>query len=213
MALKTNQAIPKATAKRLPAYYRHLNLLADAGKKSVNSSQLAEALKIDAATVRRDFSYFGALGKRGVGYAIAPLLALFKKTLNQEELTNVILVGVGNLGAALLNYNFQKCGNICIEAAFDVAASKINTSFGDVCLQPMTNLKQYVKKHHINVAILTVPADAAQAVADVLVDADIVGIMNFTPRRLSVPKHVRVQNVDLANELQTLIYYLHHEQN
>ena len=116
----TSQNIPKATAKRLPIYYRYLNMLSDAGKKRVSSNELAEAVKVDSATIRRDFSYFGALGKRGYGYDVENLLEFFKKTLNQDKLTNVALIGVGNLGHALLNFNFHKSNNVRINAAFDI---------------------------------------------------------------------------------------------
>ena len=104
----TSQNIPKATAKRLPIYYRYLNMLSDSGKKRVSSNELAEAVKVDSATIRRDFSYFGALGKRGYGYDVENLLEFFKKTLNQDKLTNVALIGVGNLGHALLNFKDRK---------------------------------------------------------------------------------------------------------
>ena len=136
--------IPKATAKRLPVYYRYLNFLANSGTTKISSTELSDAVKVDSATIRRDFSYFGALGKRGYGYDVKDLLNFFKKILNQDRLTNVGLVGVGNLGHAFL------------------------------------------------------------------VKAGIKGIMNFTPIRISVPSYVRVQNVDLATELQTLIYFLEH---
>ena len=100
--------IPKATARRLPLYYRYLIFLNDEGKEKVSSNELAEAVQVDSASIRRDFSYFGALGKRGYGYDVKNLLNFFKKILNQDTLTNVALVGVGNMGHALLNYNFKR---------------------------------------------------------------------------------------------------------
>ena len=112
--------IPKATARRLPLYYRYLLLLNDEGKDKVSSTELAEAVQVDSASIRRDFSYFGALGKRGYGYDVKNLLSFFKKILNQDTLTNVALVGVGNLGHALLNYNFKRSNNIRISCAFDI---------------------------------------------------------------------------------------------
>ena len=112
--------IPKATAKRLPVYYRYLNFLANSGTTKISSTELSDAVKVDSATIRRDFSYFGALGKRGYGYDVKDLLNFFKKILNQDRLTNVGLVGVGNLGHALLNYNFRQANNIRISAGFDI---------------------------------------------------------------------------------------------
>ncbi len=202
--------IPRATAKRLPIYYRYLNILLDADKKRVSSTELSEAVKVDSATIRRDFSYFGALGKRGYGYDVETLLAFFKKILNQDTLTNVALIGVGNLGHALLNFNFHKNSNVRISAAFDVKEAIANTVQSGVPVYPMTELKKQLIEQQIEIAILTVPTTVVQKITDDLVDANVKGIMNFTPLRISVPETVRVQNVDLTNELQTLIYFIEH---
>lgn len=202
--------IPRATAKRLPIYYRYLNILLDADKKRVSSTELSEAVKVDSATIRRDFSYFGALGKRGYGYDVETLLAFFKKILNQDTLTNVALIGVGNLGHALLNFNFHKNSNVRISARFDVNEAIANTVQSGVPVYPMTELKKQLIEQQIEIAILTVPTTVVQKITDDLVDANVKGIMNFTPLRISVPETVRVQNVDLTNELQTLIYFIEH---
>ena len=119
--------IPQATAKRLPLYYRFLKNLHSSGKLRVSSAELSEAVKVDSATIRRDFSYFGALGKKGYGYNVNYLLSFFRKTLDQDELTKVVLIGVGNLGTAFLNYNFMKNNNTKIEMAFDVDDDKVGT--------------------------------------------------------------------------------------
>ncbi|KRL58352.1 redox-sensing transcriptional repressor Rex [Latilactobacillus fuchuensis] len=200
--------IPRATAKRLPLYYRYLNFLNNAGTAKISSTELSEAVKVDSATIRRDFSYFGALGKRGYGYDVESLLNFFKKTLNQDRLTNVALIGVGNLGHALLNYNFRQTNNIRISAAFDVKEELIGTIQTGVPVYPMAEMVEELKNQQIEIVILTVPIDVAQKVTDDLVEAGIKGIMNFTPIRISVPTGIRIQNVDLAKELQTLIYFL-----
>lgn len=205
-----NQKIPKATAKRLPIYYRYLRFLHDAGKDRVSSTELSDAVKVDSATIRRDFSYFGALGKRGYGYDVEDLLNFFSKTLNQDRLTNVALIGVGNLGHALLNYNFHQSNNTRISAAFDVNEEIVGTIASGVPVYPMSEMIEQLKLQQIEVVILTVPAPVAQETVNELVDAGVKGIMNFTPLRISVPDHIRVQNVDLTNELQTLIYFLDH---
>ena len=204
----TSQNIPKATAKRLPIYYRYLNMLSDAGKKRVSSNELAEAVKVDSATIRRDFSYFGALGKRGYGYDVENLLEFFKKTLNQDKLTNVALIGVGNLGHALLNFNFHKSNNVRINAAFDINEEITGTIQSGVPIYPMEDMKEQLKIQQIEIVILTVPANVAQGVTNDLIEVGVKGILNFTPLRTSVPESVLVQNVDLTNELQTLIYFL-----
>ena len=205
-----DQKIPKATAKRLPIYYRYLRFLHDAGKDRVSSTELSDAVKVDSATIRRDFSYFGALGKRGYGYDVEDLLNFFSKTLNQDRLTNVALIGVGNLGHALLNYNFHQSNNTRISAAFDVNEEIVGTIASGVPVYPMSEMIEQLKLQQIEVVILTVPAPVAQETVNELVDAGVKGIMNFTPLRISVPDHIRVQNVDLTNELQTLIYFLDH---
>lgn len=204
----TSQNIPKSTAKRLPIYYRYLNMLSDAGKKRVSSNELAEAVKVDSATIRRDFSYFGALGKRGYGYDVENLLEFFKKTLNQDKLTNVALIGVGNLGHALLNFNFHKSNNVRINAAFDINEEITGTIQSGVPIYPMEDMKEQLKIQQIEIVILTVPANVAQGVTNDLIEVGVKGILNFTPLRISVPESVLVQNVDLTNELQTLIYFL-----
>ncbi|MCM3576013.1 MULTISPECIES: redox-sensing transcriptional repressor Rex [Mesobacillus] len=208
----TNDAmkIPQATAKRLPLYYRFLLNLHSSGKQRVSSAELSEAVKVDSATIRRDFSYFGALGKKGYGYNVNYLLTFFRKTLDQDELTKVALIGVGNLGTAFLNYNFSKNNNTKIEIAFDVDPGKVGTKIGDVAVYHMDDLDKVVVEEGIQVAILTVPSAVAQSITDRLVQANIKGILNFTPARLNVPASIRIHHIDLAVELQSLIYFLKH---
>jgi len=202
--------IPQATAKRLPLYYRFLSNLHSSGKQRVSSAELSEAVKVDSATIRRDFSYFGALGKKGYGYNVNYLLSFFRKTLDQDELTKVALIGVGNLGTALLNYNFSKSNNTKIEVAFDVDQGKVGTQVGDVKIHHMDDLEKVVREENIQVAILTIPSGVAQTIADRLIGAEIKGILNFTPARLTVPPAIRIHHIDLAVELQSLIYFLKH---
>lgn len=208
--MKSDQMkIPQATAKRLPLYYRFLENLHASGKQRVSSTELSEAVKVDSATIRRDFSYFGALGKKGYGYNVTYLLSFFRKTLDQDEVTKVMLVGVGNLGTAFLHYNFLKNNNTQIEMAFDVDENKIGTEIGGVGIHDLNRFEE-VRSDDIKVAILTVPANVAQKIADKLVASGIKGILNFTPARLTVPDSVRVHHIDLAVELQALVYFLKH---
>jgi len=202
--------IPQATAKRLPLYYRFLKNLHTSGKQRVSSAELSEAVKVDSATIRRDFSYFGALGKKGYGYNVNYLLTFFRKTLDQDELTKVALIGVGNLGTAFLNYNFLKNNNTKIACAFDVDLSKMGTMIREVPVYHMDELEKVIMEEQISVAILTVPAPVAQMITDRLVNANVKGILNFTPARLNVPPSIRVHHIDLAVELQSLVYFLKH---
>ena len=208
-----NQVIPKATAKRLPLYYRYLKVLLDAGKTKVSSTELSEAVKVDSATIRRDFSYFGELGKRGYGYDVQSLLDFFKKTLSEDRLTSVALIGVGNLGNALLKYGFHQSNNIRISAAFDVNPELVGRIVDGIPVYPISDMAEQIQQQQIEIAIMTIPAAAAQETANKLIEAGIKGIMNFTPVRLSTPKDVQVQSIDLTNELQTLIYFLNHYTN
>lgn len=201
--------IPQATAKRLPLYYRFLKNLHASGKQRVSSAELSDAVKVDSATIRRDFSYFGALGK-GYGYNVNYLLSFFRKTLDQDETTNVTLIGVGNLGTAFLHYNFIKNNNTKIAMAFDINEEKIGTEVGGVPVYDLNKLEEHMTDDDIPVAILTVPAQAAQSITDRLVALGIKGILNFTPARLNVPEHIRIHHIDLAVELQSLVYFLKH---
>ncbi len=203
-----SKKIPRATARRLPIYYRYLTVLLSANKQRVSSTELSEAVQVDSATIRRDFSYFGELGKRGYGYDVANLLKFFKGILHQDSLVSVALVGVGSLGSALLNYNFHQDTNLRISAAFDTKPEFANTIKSGIPIYPAEEMTTQLKEQQIDVVILTVPGAKAQKVTDQLVEAGVKGILNFTPVRLSVPKDVQVQNIDLTNELQTLIYFI-----
>ncbi|WP_223703375.1 redox-sensing transcriptional repressor Rex [Sutcliffiella deserti] len=201
--------IPQATAKRLPLYYRFLKNLSTSGKQRVSSAELSEAVKVDSATIRRDFSYFGALGKKGYGYNVQYLLTFFRKTLDQDELTYVTLIGVGNLGTAFLHYNFMKNNNTKIVMAFDIDKNKVGTEIGGVPVFHMDDIEKDLPDN-VTVAILTVPAPVAQPIADRLVKQGVKGILNFTPARINVPENIRIHHIDLAVELQSLVYFLKH---
>ena len=203
-------SIPKATVKRLPLYYRYLRILNNAGKTKVSSTELSEAIQVDSATIRRDFSYFGELGKRGYGYDVEDLMHFFGKILNDDQLTNVALVGVGNLGSALLKFKFHQSNSIRVSCAFDVKEDIVGRIEDGIPVYPLDNMVEQIKLQQIEIAILTLPAQQAQQVVDQLADAGIKGILNFTAARLTAPDDVIIQSVDLTNELQTLIYFLHH---
>ena len=206
-----DQVIPKATARRLPLYYRYLRMLHDTGKNKVSSTELSEAVQVDSATIRRDFSYFGELGKRGYGYDVENLMNFFAKTLNEDELTNVALIGVGNLGSALLKYKFHQSNSIRVSCAFDVNEDIVGRIVDGIPVYPMEDMMEQIRVQQIEVAILTIPARKAQEVVNKLAEAGVKGILNFTAARLVAPTEVLIQNVDLTNELQTLIYFLHHD--
>ena len=204
--------IPQATTKRLPLYYRFIQNFANAGKKRVSSQELSEAMKIDSATIRRDFSHFGALGKKGYGYDVLHLLQFFRQTLDQDEETNVALIGVGNLGTAFVKYNFHKNHNTRIVVAFDPSAPEEGAVLSDIPVFPPDMLEDKIKEYGIELVILTVPARIAQEITDRLAETAVKGVLNFTPVRLTVPESIRVHTIDLSVELQTLIYFIKQEE-
>ena len=199
--------IPQATSKRLPLYYRFLQNFANANKKRISSSELSEAMKIDAATIRRDFSHFGALGRKGYGYDVKYLLEFFRKALDEGEETDVALIGVGTLGSAFLKYNFHKNHNTRIVLAFDPKGTEDGKPISGIPVYHPDVLKEKILEYDIDLVILTVPSKVAQEVTDELVQVGVKGILNFTPVRLTAPESVRVHTIDLSVELQTLIYF------
>lgn len=200
--------IPQATSKRLPLYYRFLRNYSDAGVQRISSSELSESMKIDAATIRRDFSHFGALGRKGYGYDVHSLLQFFRETLDQDEETNVALIGVGSLGKAFMKYNFQKIHNTKIVVAFDPKAPKDGEMMNDIPIYPPDRMEEKLQELGIEMVILTVPTRVAQETTDRLGKTGVKGILNFTPERLTVPETIRIQSIDLSSELQTLIYLI-----
>lgn len=200
--------IPRATLKRLPLYYRFVSPLKSKGIDRVNSKAISDALQIDSATIRRDFSYFGELGKKGYGYNIDSLLDFFKSELSESDMIKIAIVGVGNLGKALLTYNFSIHDDMTITEAFDVKEDVIGQKIGNVIVKDNDELITTLKKEEIDVVILTTPERVAQKVADELVQAGVKGILNFTPGRINTPSDVQVHQIDLGIELQSLLFFM-----
>lgn len=198
--------IPKATAKRIPLYYQHVHFLYEAGKESVSSTELSEGLNIDSSTIRRDFSCFGELGKRGYGYQVRELHECFSRQLNQDALTSVALIGVGSLGGALVKYNFKN-SNIRITAAFDVSNPLINTIFHEVPIYHMNELVTQLTSRQIDIVILTRSSRMNDKVMNELSSANIKGILNLTSTPIKLPKSICLYEVDFFTELQTFIYF------
>lgn len=206
--------IPNATAKRLSLYYRIFKRFHSENIEKASSKQIAEAIGIDPATVRRDFSYFGELGRRGFGYDVNKLMTFFAELLNDNSTTKVLLVGVGNIGRALLHYRFQERNRMQLVMAFDTDDNElVGTQTEDnIPIYGISQIKDKIAQEDIKTAILTVPSIKAQEVADLLVEAGIEGILCFSPVNLNLPRHVVVQYVDLTSELQTLLYFMKEEE-
>lgn len=202
--------IPKATAKRLSLYYRIFKRFHEDEVEKASSKEIADAMGIDSATVRRDFSNFGELGRRGFGYDVKKLMNFFADILDDHSTTNVVLVGVGNIGRALMNYRFHDRNKMQITMAFDIDNHEMVGKYSKdgIPIYGISSLKEKLLKADIETAILTVPRIHAQEVADQLIDAGVKGILSFSPIHLNVPKSVIVQYVDLTSELQTLLYFM-----
>ena len=204
----TKLVIPRKTVYRLSLYFRILERLHQSRIEMVSSDALAKAAGVKPTQLRKDLTYFGQFGTRGLGYNVDALLSQLTNVLRTARFQPVILVGAGNLGSALLRYDgFAKEG-FEIVAAFDVRPEGAKNSNSKIPVYPIDRLTGFVRENGIKLAILTVPATAAQAVANELVGAGLQAILNFSPVILQVPDHVVVNNVNLAIELENLSYFI-----
>jgi len=199
--------IPEKTVTRLSIYLRCLEELEADGVASVSSRQLAERFGLNSAQVRKDLAYFGQFGVRGLGYYIAELKHNLERILGLKQDWEVALVGVGNLGSALIAYKGFQARGFKIGLAFDADPAKMGQVVGDVQITEIGKLVQAVRRKKVKIAVLAVPAAAAQSVTDLLVEAGVTAILNFAPAQLTVPEGVKVQNVDLSVLLKTLSYH------
>lgn len=207
---KTNSRpeIPRKTVYRLSIYLRCLQRLLGNGLKTVSSEALAGAAGVKSPQLRKDLTYFGQFGTRGLGYDVEQLIEMITELLGTSHFQPVILVGVGNLGRALLSYRgFQKEG-FRIVAAFDVRDVAVSDKRITQPVLPMEKMPDTVREHMIRMAVLCVPPEEAQEVANDLVECGVTGIMNFAPTVLQVPDDVTVNNVNLAIELENLSYFV-----
>ena len=199
--------IPNETIRRLPIYLRGLMLLSQQGVSSVSSGKLSDFVNINAEQIRKDFSYFGDFGTRGVGYDIERLSKQIKKILKLEAIRRVAVVGAGNIGSAVLAYPGFHTYGFDVAAAFDSDPAKVGRRINNVTVEDASDIDGLLARG-IGLAIIAVPAEEAQSVADTLVKAGIKGILNFSPKRLSVPKNVKVITIDIATDLARLPYYI-----
>jgi len=199
--------IPDETVRRLPIYLRGATYLSRQGVRSISSQKLAALIRINAWQIRKDFSYFGDFGTPGVGYDIATLIKHVKKILKLEAVHKTALVGVGNLGSALLAYTGFGVYGFQIAAAFDADKRKIGKKKSGVLIEDAAELHS-LKERKIKLGIIAVPEDSAQDVADELVGAGVNGILNFAPRYIVVSKKVKVITIDIAMDLARLPYYV-----
>lgn len=199
--------IPDETIRRLPLYLRGLLFSSERGQKGISSQSLAEFVGVNSWQIRKDFSYFGDFGTPGVGYDIEKLVRQINKILRLDVGHKAVLVGVGNLGSALLAYPGFKIYGFEISAAYDNDPGKIGKKIKNVTVKDVSSLGS-LKSKKIDLGIIAVPRDAAQKTADLLVKAGVKGILNFSPCRIDVPKRIKVITIDIAMDLARLPYYM-----
>ena len=203
-----NRPIPEATIARLPVYLRSLLELAEErGELTVSSEELARMAGVNAAKVRKDLSYLGSYGTRGVGYDVEYLLYQITRELGLTQDWPTAIVGAGNLGRALASYKGFSARGFEISALFDVDEAVIGTEVGGLVVRHVDELKEVVAEQGVTIGIIATPPSAAQEVADKLVDAGVRSILNFAPAVVKVPPDVQLRKVDLAVELQILAFH------
>jgi redox-sensing transcriptional repressor len=213
--------VPNPAVRRLSLYLRQLESFKRKDRRTVSSKQLGESLNLTDAQVRKDLAYFGQFGHPGIGYRVEDLIAQVRKILGTDKTWNVVLIGAGNLGRALMAYNGFDAKGFKLVAVFDADGNKVGKRQGPFVAQPgedaesdqrffvvkpLSELKSVVQKEKIRLGILAVPGDSAQEVADLCVEAGIRGLLNFAPVSLSLPPDIAINAVDLAVQLEQLSF-------
>ncbi len=202
--------IPDIVIGRLPVYLRALGFLIAEGRQITSSQELGDRLGISSAQIRKDLSHFGEFGKQGTGYDITFLYDQLRQILKVDQMWDVALVGAGNLGKAIADYNGFAGKGFVIRAIFDNDPAKIGQPMGihNTLVQPIAELASTIGEKELAVGIIATPAEEAQAIARIMVDAGVKAILNYAPITLTVPNHVRVQYIDPVVGLQRMTYYL-----
>lgn len=204
------RVIPDIVIGRLPIYLRALSFLIAEGRQITSSQELGDRLGISSAQIRKDLSHFGEFGKQGTGYDITFLYDQLRQILKVDHMWDVALVGAGNLGKAIADYNGFAGKGFVIKAIFDNDPAKIGQPMGihHIPVQPITELADTIREKGLLIGIIATPAEEAQHIARIMVDAGIKAILNYAPITLSVPNQVRVQYIDPVVGLQRMTYYL-----
>lgn len=198
--------ISQAVIGRLPRYFRYLGEICDAGVERISSQDLSRIMKVTASQIRQDFNNFGGFGQQGYGYNVEYLHNEIGKILGLDQIHHLIIIGAGNLGQALANYvNFERRGFLIL-GIFDQNPELIGKMIRNIPVQPMKNMKQFVKENDIDIAVLTIPKDGAALVAEELVSYGIKAFWNFAHVDLNVPPEIQVENVHLSDSLMKLSY-------
>jgi redox-sensing transcriptional repressor len=202
-----HRRIPEETIRRIPRYLRAFSTLGGQEREFLSSRQLADYLHLNPPQIRKDLSYFGDFGTRGVGYPVKKTTEQIRKILKLDAAQKAVLIGAGRLGTAIVSYSGFAVFGFDIAAIFDNSSAKIGRKIAGLTVRDISQLST-IHKEGIRFAILAVPAEAAQSCADLLVMVGIRGILNLSPQWLDVPKRVKIVSIDLAMELGTLPYYV-----
>lgn len=200
--------IPDIVISRLPVYLRALERLQQEGFEVTSSHELGRRLGISSAQIRKDLSHFGGFGKQGTGYRIAFLVEQLRQVLKVNHEWDIALIGAGDLGSAVARYKGFSERGFHITCIFDSAPDKVGRRVAEFIIQPMDQLADTIRARHIQIAMITVPAEFAQHVADQLIQSGIHAILNYAPINLNVPEDVHVQYIDPVLHLQRMTYYL-----
>ena len=200
------ESVPNPAVRRLSLYLRQLESLKRKERSTVSSKQLGESLGLTDAQVRKDLAYFGQFGHPGIGYRVDDLIGQVKRILGTDKTWNVIMVGAGNLGRALSAYRGFEAKGFRLIAVFDNDPAKVGKRLGPFSIQPLGELAATIEQQKVKLAILAVPAEHAQEVADRVIDAGVRGLLNFAPVSITVPPHVALNAVDLAVQLEQLSF-------
>lgn len=200
--------IPDIVISRLPLYIQTLNRLLREGKSVVSSNELGLLLDMTPSQIRRDLANFGGFGKQGTGYDIIKLMESLRDILNLNQIWKVALIGVGHVGQALINYDGFGRNGFEIVAAFEHNPGKIGKKVGNIVVRDIANMDEEMPEMEVEIAVITVPGESAQAICDRLVKIGIRSILNYAPVNLQVPEGVQVENIDPVLKMQKMTYYL-----
>lgn len=203
-----SKKVSMTVVKRLPKYYQYLSDLLENDIEKISSRELASLMGLTASQIRQDLNSFGGYGQQGYGYNIEELREAIKEILGLDSEYNCIIIGAGNMGHAIANYERFKREGVLLKGVFDVDPLRVGTIVGSVVVEHMDEIEKFVKNNEIDICILCVPREVGQEVATRITDLGIKGILNFSPLDLDVPKDVVVENVNITDSLFTLTYLL-----
>lgn len=203
-----SKKVSMTVVKRLPKYYQYLSDLLLNDIEKISSRELASLMGLTASQIRQDLNSFGGYGQQGYGYNVAELREAIKEILGLDSEYNCIIIGAGNMGHAIANYERFKREGVMLKGAFDVDPLRVGTVLGNVVVKHMDEIENFIKDNEIDICILCVPREVGQKIATMVTDLGVKGILNFSPIDLDVPKDVVVENVNITDSLFTLTYLL-----